>query len=133
MPDCLLSFLPGCRGFADSKTLSEEKRDRLFDVIQREAAAGEGGCLGHAADVLSAATISGEGAGGRWAGPGRTLQAAAFCSGGQPELACGCRLQMPPLGGACAQRSLRSMLLNHYFSFPCGPPQARCWGASAPR
>ncbi|KAL4439043.1 hypothetical protein ABPG77_006980 [Micractinium sp. CCAP 211/92] len=47
-------------GFADSKTLNEEKRDKLFEVIQREAAAGQGGCLGHAADVLSAAFISGK-------------------------------------------------------------------------
>ncbi len=45
------------RGFADSKTLNEEKRDKLFEAIQREKAAGQGGCLGHAADVLSAAFI----------------------------------------------------------------------------
>ncbi|KAI3432463.1 hypothetical protein D9Q98_004012 [Chlorella vulgaris] len=42
-------------GFADSKTLSEEKRERLFSVIQAE-----GGTLGYQADVLSAALISGK-------------------------------------------------------------------------
>lgn len=46
-------------GFADSKTLSEDKRERLFGVIQREAAAGGEGMLGHEADVLSATIISG--------------------------------------------------------------------------
>lgn len=45
---------PTCRGFADSKTLTEEKRERLYETIQREA-----GVLGHEADVLSAALISG--------------------------------------------------------------------------
>ncbi|KAL4856715.1 Ribonuclease H2 subunit A [Chlorella vulgaris] len=42
-------------GFADSKTLSEEKRERLYSVIQAE-----GGTLGYQADVLSAALISGK-------------------------------------------------------------------------
>lgn len=42
-------------GFADSKTLTEEKRDHLFGVIQAE-----GGMLGYQADVLSAAFISGK-------------------------------------------------------------------------
>lgn len=42
------------RGFADSKTLSEEKRERLYEAIQQE-----GGVLGYEADVLSAAHISG--------------------------------------------------------------------------
>lgn len=45
---------PGCRGFADSKTLNEERRDRLFDVIQGEAH------MGAEADVLSAAFICGK-------------------------------------------------------------------------
>ena len=44
-----------CSGFADSKTLSEEKRERLYAVIQAEP-----GLLGYEADVLSAALISGE-------------------------------------------------------------------------
>lgn len=43
-----------CRGFADSKTLNEEKRERLYEAIQRQ-----GGMLGYEADVLSAAVISG--------------------------------------------------------------------------
>jgi hypothetical protein len=46
--------LPAPRGFADSKTLSEEKRERLYAAIQ----AG-GDLLGQRADVLSAAFISG--------------------------------------------------------------------------
>jgi ribonuclease HII len=41
------------RGFADSKTLNEERRDRLFDVIQGETH------MGAEADVLSAAFICG--------------------------------------------------------------------------
>lgn len=49
------SSTPGsCRGFADSKTLNEEKRERLYETIQRQ-----GGMLGYEADVLSAAIISG--------------------------------------------------------------------------
>ncbi|PSC74097.1 ribonuclease H2 subunit A [Micractinium conductrix] len=42
-------------GFADSKTLSEEKRDRLYEALLKEP-----GLLGHEADVLSAAVISGK-------------------------------------------------------------------------
>ena len=41
-------------GFADSKTLQEEKRERLYGVIQAEM-----GLLGYEADVLSARFISG--------------------------------------------------------------------------
>ncbi len=46
--------VPFRRGFADSKTLNEEKRERLYEAIQAQ-----GGLLGYEADVLSAAVISG--------------------------------------------------------------------------
>ncbi|KAI7838350.1 hypothetical protein COHA_007918 [Chlorella ohadii] len=42
-------------GFADSKTLNEEKRERLYEAIQAQ-----GSMLGYEADVLSAAIISGK-------------------------------------------------------------------------
>lgn len=43
---------PTFREFADSKTLTEEKRDRLFEQIKADP------CLGHLADILSAQLIS---------------------------------------------------------------------------
>jgi len=41
-----------CRSFADSKTLTEEKRDVLFQEIAEDAS------LGAAVDVLDACTLS---------------------------------------------------------------------------
>jgi ribonuclease HII len=41
-------------GFADSKVLSEEKREKLYAELEKE-----GGFVGYQADVLSAAFISG--------------------------------------------------------------------------
>ena len=48
-----VTSLPGrCRAFADSKTLTEEKREALFEEIAKDSS------MGSAVDVLDARTIS---------------------------------------------------------------------------
>lgn len=113
-PTSSLLLQPCCRGFADSKTLSEEKRDRLFAVIQEQA-----GVLGSEADVLSAALISG---GWVW-----VVYVCRVVGRGQ------CRRLLHPFLGSALPDLLLAPTPPHNPPTPthANSGQARCWRGTA--
>ncbi len=109
-----------CRNYADSKTLSEEKREALFDAVRADAS------LGYYYDSLSPQFISGQML-ARWGGE---LAPWRLAAAGGWRLAAGCTAAGCTAAGAAAAGGWRLAAVS---KAPPGSPQSTIPPHPAPR